>query len=142
MNSVIYTGAFLDEDSQRRLEAWWVHNIGPLLGKPICHHMTISFKPNPAKVAETPFGEAVTLEVVGWGQDEDVQAVVVKPVGVATDNSIPHVTVAVSPTGKPFMANKMLGESSQGLMGKPGLRLDAIIGWFDGHRDRFDPRLR
>lgn len=111
-----YTGIILDEASRKLLvEKVWEH-LEPLLakgwvlhnnGKPpskLPHHMTIVFgKSLPPEQAHL-LGTVQPMTVFMWGESDKAAAVAVRS-PVQSANDIPHITVAVSPTGKPFHSN-------------------------------------
>jgi len=99
---VEYTGVLLDKESHFKLlqtfppkERW----------SKKAHHMTICM----GEIREELFasvskelcaiGREVDLEVVAYGEDQKAAAVMVQS-GIPTLNSIPHVTIAVSPIGR------------------------------------------
>ena len=92
-----YIGIILDDPEV--LLRWWASHVGELLPKRIAHHMTIQFRPSADDMAALPIGEPVTLDVVGYAGDAEVQAVVVRPHGVRSTNRVPHVTVATDGYG-------------------------------------------
>jgi hypothetical protein len=113
-----YTGVFLDESSHKALLEWWEkHTNTPLHAKTWAHHMTIAFKPDAEKLEATPIGKKVHLKVIGWAADEKGQAVLVEPVGVASDNKHPHVTISTAPGTQPVYSNELLGKGSNRVSG-------------------------
>ncbi len=102
----IYFGVFLDDESRERLlskfdipEGW----------REYADHMTIVFN-NKSEKAEAlaekcaeSLGELVTLTVTHIGMSGKALAVLVT--GCESNNDIPHITIAVSPTGKPVDSN-------------------------------------
>jgi len=109
----MYSAVVLDEKSQLALSAWADKNIKinnirlPILvdqngWRMICHHMTIQFPGIPDYIKQYLDTEQ-TLEVTHVGIDDN--AVAVRVVGFPSVNKIPHITVAVSPKGKPAMSN-------------------------------------
>ncbi len=105
---VEYTGVHLNKESHRKLlelfppKQNWAKKA---------HHMTMCL----GEIGETTFpagvekesyrlGREVELEVVAYGEDEKASAVKVV-CDVPTLNKIPHVTVSISPIGKPVDSN-------------------------------------
>jgi hypothetical protein len=121
--SVLYTAVTLDHASRRALLQWWTSNVGPLLDRVVAHHMTLKFKPSPDEVARTPLGDKASLQVVGFAQDDKVQAVLVKP-SVPSSNALPHVTVSVGPGGRPVMSNDLLARGYERVSGP---RLTGVV---------------
>lgn len=129
----VYVGVMLDDPKE--LQRWWVSEVGELLPKRIAHHMTISFGPSADEVAALPVGEPVTLEVVGYANSGEIQAVVVRPHGVDSANRIPHVTVATDGVTSPVKSNDLLAEGWERVKGPT---LKGKVGFFAGGRDWFD----
>lgn len=111
----MYSAVVLDEKSQLKLSVWADKNIKvngirlPVLvrdngWKMFCHHMTIKFGGIPEFVKQY-VGTDQTLEVTGIGISDKVVAV--KVAGFHSDNTTPHITVAVNVRGggKPVMSN-------------------------------------
>jgi hypothetical protein len=90
--TVAYVAAMIDDPAV--LLRWWSTHIGELLPVPYAHHMTIKFKPSDHDLDQLPIGDAVGLRIVGFAEDDNIQAVVVEPIGVHSAKPIPHVTVA------------------------------------------------
>ena len=126
---VAYVGAILDRPEQ--LLNWWSTNIGPLLDKKFAHHMTIQFKPKSLDGYEV--GSSVSLRVVGFAQNEHVQAVVVEAVGATSSNAVPHITVATDGS-PPVLSNDLL---QQGYVSVRGPYLSARVGFNQAGKDVF-----
>jgi len=124
---VIFTEVLLSRGAQQDLFRWWDSLGVPRLPKPSAHHMTIAFKPG--TIEGLPVGKEVLLKVIGWASSDRVQAVAVKPQGVASTNAIPHVTVALAPGAKPFESNALLKE---GFVRANGPVLRGVVGYFNG----------
>ena len=129
----VYVGVMLDDPKE--LLRWWESSVGGLLPKRIAHHMTIQFVPAVDEVAALPVGEPVTLDVVGYANSGEVQAVVVRPRGVASTNRIPHVTVATDGVTSSAKSNDLLAE---GWVHANGPTLTGRVGFFAGGREWFD----
>jgi len=91
------------------------------------HHMTIAFgKPKSEdviKYIQDNMGKDVELTAVELGKSNEVMAVKIET-NVPSDNKIKHVTVAVSPNGKPVQSNFITDWKS---LPKP-IKLKAKIG--------------
>ena len=105
----IYVGIFLDEDSQADLKNLYPTPTG---WKPYYDHMTVVFNDGSylAKVVkdfnESNLEEDVPLTATAIGISENAMAVKVRlPLGVLCANKIAHVTLSVSPDGKPSDSN-------------------------------------
>lgn len=129
----VYTGVMLDDP--KVLLRWWESHVGELLPKRIAHHMTIQFGPSVDDVAELPLGEPVTLEVVGYAGDVEIQAVVVRPRGVRSKNRIPHVTVSTDGVTSPVKANDLLARGP--VIPVNGPTLTGRVGFFAAGREWF-----
>ena len=104
----IYFGVFLDDESRERLlskfdipEGW----------REYADHMTIVFN-NKSEEAEkfaemcmASLGEPVTLTVTHVGITDKTLAV--RVTGCKSNNKTPHITVSVSPIGKPVDSNNI-----------------------------------
>jgi hypothetical protein len=55
--------------------------------------------------------------------------------GVASSNSIPHITVSTTEETSPVYSNELLGV---GINEVDGVELDARIGFFNGKEARYD----
>lgn len=129
----IFTEVILDDPEY--LLHWWPRATGyPVLHKHFAHHLTIRFKPTPHEVLALPLGSKVSLQVVGYAQDDKAQAVVVKATGVHTTNDIPHITVATDGTS-PIYSNELLHQGWEPIKGP---RLTGTVGFFDGKEHRWD----
>lgn len=108
-NNWIYIGIFLNKESSVKLMTA-LHDYIPNGWNVYCHHMTIAFN-NHSEIVQkfynkySPrFGEKCKLKVVGIGISDKAIAVKVET-ACKTNNAIPHITVAVSNTGKPIDSN-------------------------------------
>lgn len=129
---VRYVGAMLEDPE--KLLSWWENNIGSLLPNKYAHHMTIKFAPSEERVAQTPVGDRVFLDVVGYAENDNIQVVVVQPIGVDSDNLIPHVTVSTDGT-PPVKSNILL---NGGFTPIQGPKLKARIGLFVDNKEVFE----
>jgi hypothetical protein len=128
----IYVGVMLNNPSD--LLDWWNKEVGQTLPKEIAHHMTIKFKPTLDYVNNLPLGEEVQLKVVGWAGDNTIQAVVVVPDIVSSENKIPHITVATDGETSPVKSNALL---EAGYNEVDGPIIVGRVGVFDGKKDLF-----
>jgi hypothetical protein len=101
-----YVAIVLDQISRARLLKWWKTEVGPLLSQQYAHHVTVKFNPSMQDVRGMPLGKKATLQVVGWAQNDSVQAVVVKSASPSA-SKIPHVTVATD-GALPSQSNPLL----------------------------------
>jgi len=100
---VEYTGVFLDQQSHRAL----LRAFPPQAGWSVkAHHMTMTLgeikeKTFPPEIPPEKYqlGRKVEMVVVGYGQSDKAAAVRVLT-DAPTVNAIPHVTVAISSTGR------------------------------------------
>jgi hypothetical protein len=128
--NVVYAAVFLDESSRRELLEWWSEHVGHvLLPKLYAHHMTIAFKPSPEVLELLPLGEPVQVHVVGWGDDGQVQAVVVQA-NIPSANPVPHVTVATAEGVSPAHSNVLLSDPSAWSVVYDGPVLHGTVGTF------------
>ncbi len=104
MGKVSYTALVLDDKSRSKLlqyseipEGW----------KSVAHHMTLNMGEIKTEY-EKYLGMTAQLRVVKIGMSDLVMAAMVETI-VPTDNTIPHITIAVNRQegGKPFMSNKI-----------------------------------
>jgi len=103
--SVLYTAVILDDASKAKLKTRF-----PLAHpNEFVHHMTIKFE----RGQDLPenLGETVSLQVVGYQEDSNGQAVVINPPSsLNVVNKIPHVTMSTATDVKPKYSNDMLAE--------------------------------
>lgn len=129
--NVIYIGAILTRDAQRKLFES-VNKIVPIPQewKRLCHHMTIRFKPTDASQYPT-FGESVSLIVTDLAANEKCVAVKVEPNTHKEQlkmppEQLPHITVATAPGVSPVYSNEILRGVTQKM--PQTLVLEAFIG--------------
>jgi hypothetical protein len=111
MKNWIYVGIFLDDNSKKILEDLFPTPKG---WKPYYDHMTVVYNDG-SKIAnivkefnDVNVGEDYPLIITGVGISEKTMAVKVKlPLGVICANPIPHITLCVSPEGKPSDSNNI-----------------------------------
>ncbi|NBR00760.1 MAG: hypothetical protein EBT79_10030 [Actinobacteria bacterium] len=126
-----YAAIMLDDPNV--LLRWWESHVGEVLPRRIAHHMTIKFHPSVDEVAALPLGEPVTLDVVGYAGDVEIQAVVVRAHGIASANRIPHVTVATDGVTPPVKSNDLLERGPVTPVNGP--RLTGRVGFFARERE-------
>lgn len=115
--SVLYSGIILDEESRERLvkelgslleplikESWLLQNKPGLEAEPLPHHHTLIFGQGLPEDLKKFLGTEQELVAHKWGHSDKAAAVMVR-CDLRSANKIPHVTVAISPSGKPFHSN-------------------------------------
>jgi len=99
-SNVLYSCVLLDKASHNKLIDRFALDI-PEGWKTFAHHMTIVFGKGLDNKDE--IGKEVILKVTKFGKSDLAMAVQVE--GYPSKNAIPHVTLAVSPIGKPKDSN-------------------------------------
>ena len=103
-NNILYSGVILDDQSHHNLLSYVKEFVDiPKNWKRLAHHMTITFKEELPSELKDDLGEIITLTVKKIGISDDAIAVEVE--GYPTNKSIPHITVAIPPDGKPVNSN-------------------------------------
>lgn len=106
----VYFAIFLDDASRKAL----VDATLPLVPngwKMFCHHCTLAFG-DPGEDREVAMyiaknlGKRIEMEVVRLGTSTDAIAVEVAG-NIVTRNAVAHITVAVTPDGKPVYSNRI-----------------------------------
>lgn len=120
VKKVRYSGIVLDEASYSKLvnalqkylkplleAGWQMQNRPPPPNPPerLPHHMTITPSALPEDLRPL-IGKPQTMVAFKWGQSDKAAAVAVKS-SVRSTNAVPHITVAISSTGKPFDSNQI-----------------------------------
>lgn len=114
---VIYAALFLTEGSEIGLKNWAYLYFGHAVGKVLCHHLTLSFRPSEEKLREmSPFlGNSITMNITHAAADERGQAVQIAGAGEWArlavsncDNKHPHITVACAKGTSPVYSNELL----------------------------------
>ena len=132
----VFLCAVLTPESRRELYKWWMSQ--PLAPEPLAiqraTHMTIKFKPSEAEFEAAPIGKEVTLTVIGWVANPDIQAVAVTPNGVTSTKAHPHVTFALREPSIPAkLSDSILDGTVKGIVKSArGPSLTAHVGWSDG----------
>lgn len=110
MENVKYTGCFFDP-------AVLAEKLLPYPRKPLqrpieAPHITFAYRPVSAPVRL--FGLPVTVQVCGYGCDEENEALLVKFVELppqlaesAAEIALPHITLSVSETGEPVNSRRL-----------------------------------
>lgn len=104
----IYYGLFLSDDSKELLIDTFKDAI-PDGWKLYCDHMTVIYNDHSeeaewwGKSCSGKIGKKAVLFVSHIGISD--KAIAVKVYGYPTHNKIPHITIAVSPNGKPVDSN-------------------------------------
>ncbi len=121
-NKVLYSEVVLDNESKNKLISTLQSKL-PEGWDIFAHHMTIVFGKGLDDKSEV--GKSVTLVVTELGLSEKAMAVKVE--GYATNNKIPHITVAVNTAngGKPFNSNQIKNWSSLDL--SQALELNGVV---------------
>lgn len=116
----VYIGVFLSSQSKAAL----AHRFPYAFDKLPDGHVTLARDITPDLLALV--GTRVSLRVVGYAEDDRIQAVTVAlPPGISSVNRIPHVTLSHVPSAEPKEANAMLAQAD--IMPVSGLTLDGII---------------
>lgn len=111
-----YAAIFLDPESQMGLVRWWDREVGiPLHKHRKSHHMTIWY--DPPRRAQLPLGLRAGIEIVGWAADDRCQTVAVRSVGVPSQNTHAHITVAVAEGTNPVYSNELLAQGCHAVEG-------------------------
>ena len=97
-----YLGVFLDARSRAALS----HMFPYKFHKAKADHMTITLKPTPEELAMV--GARVKLKVIGYAENDRIQAVLVDPIGLVSRNKHPHVTLSHRDDAKPMESNQLL----------------------------------
>ena len=132
----VFLCAVLTPASRHALYKWWMSQ--PLAPEPLAihraTHMTIKFKPSDAEFDAAAIGKEVTLSVIGWVANPDIQAVAVTPNGVTSTKAHPHVTFALREPSIPAkLSDSILDGTVKGMVqAARGPALVAHIGWSDG----------
>jgi predicted kinase len=101
--SKMFASLVLDNSSKSKLISETSQFI-PEGWKVIAHHMTINFGKGLPDNLKNDLGQTKTIKATEIGVSE--MAVAVKVVGYHSDNSIPHITLAINPNGgKAIMSN-------------------------------------
>lgn len=118
--SIRYSAIVLDDESRQLLldrfndrivqlldQGWMTHN-NPQFGTPerLPHHMTIKLGPLIDEERDV-LGSWQEMLVYAWGQSSEAAAVMVHS-KVKSQNAITHITMAISPTGKPYDSNQIV----------------------------------
>lgn len=131
----IYFGVFLDDESKTRIMKAVGDRI-PEGWRTICDHCTLSFgdpsaSPEVRDYIVENLGRKVELLGVSVGSSPLAIAVAVDG-NIKSRNAIPHITVAVSPEGKPVDSNKISRWEPLG----NGIQLFGYVDAFPSHFGR------
>jgi hypothetical protein len=107
----IYIGLFLDEASNSKLFSAFAPKHETKYG----HHTTIKFKPTPEDIEKANLGQKVTINVIGYAEDEKGQAVVVS--GIDSGNKNPHITISTASGTSPVYSNELLETGYEDISG-------------------------
>lgn len=76
-------------------------------GSPLVHHVTLNLGAFDENLNDKSIlGQEIPIKVVSWAEDKNVAAVGVE-IPIQTINAQPHITIAISSTGKPMMSNNL-----------------------------------
>lgn len=104
VENVVYVGAFLTPMSRQRL----LRDFPPRHNQVHADHMTVWFNPTPDFVEQMAVGRQVRLKVVGVVEDEQGQAVVIRPAGIKSMNRSPHITISTASGVGASYSNQLL----------------------------------
>lgn len=104
-SNISYSAIVLDDKSKSKLLSFF-DRIIPNDWKKVAHHMTINLGSLPEDLT-TDLGKTVTLEVIGYGINDNVLAAKVD--GYPSSNKNPHITIAINTNNgaKPNMAKNL-----------------------------------
>lgn len=137
-SEVVYTAVFLSPMDRQRL----LRRFGQAHPQVHAHHMTIwTFQDGGEPNLEAlPLGKTVDLKIIGYVEDDNGQAVVIRPPTRLrpVEGRIPHITISTTPGTNPVYSNAMLRDfdPEQARRGFPAL--EGKVGWWDGSQTRFD----
>jgi hypothetical protein len=127
--SIVITAAFLTNEGKNDLKNWWESNVRvPLLSNIYMHHLTIKYRPSKEEVLALEIGKEVALAIVGYIENDSVQAVVVAS-DLPCSNKVPHITVSTADGVGPMKSNKFL---NKGFKSTKGPAIAAKIGYLRG----------
>lgn len=117
------TGKFVSAVLTRASQDELLDAFPPIHPNVYAHHATLAFKPTePALDRYVPYlGERLYLSVIGYGEDDKGQAVVVD---VQSENRIPHITISTADGVGPVYSNKLL---EAGYETVDGPELEALV---------------
>ena len=101
---VLYSAVVLSKDPHNKLLEVFADLI-PEGWREYAHHMTIVFGKGLPEDQQQYLDQEVTLYATDVGIGDD--AIAVRVDGYPSTNKIPHITIAVSPEGKPSMSNQI-----------------------------------
>jgi len=128
MTTPLYSCVKLTEQSHNELLEF-AKNQDELYDRVLAHHMTIHFEKG-LDLSDVPLGDTVQLQVTGYAKDTLVQCVKVNPIHdyLSVTNQHPHVTVSVSPEGKPKNSNDLLNKRYTEVQHGPVL--EGVVGYY------------
>jgi len=118
---ITYSGVIIDKESKELLLSTFIYSDPRFeCWHKIAHHSTICLGSLPAHLRRYYLDEEVTLRIVAFGATEDAAAVKVEGLFVISKSNrpsnpkyedegptFPHITLAISPHGKPSMSNNI-----------------------------------
>lgn len=138
--SVIYTGVYLDCDSQWSLVET-IHPVHPVVS---ADHVTIVFHPTLSQVATLPLGKEVQVVPLGWATNNEVQALAVEvPGSIKVARKCPHITISTECGVSAKYSNDLLESSPALTRVPPGtLQLTGRVGMVVEIGQSVDKHLR
>ena len=100
----VYIGVFLSSSAHAEL----LRHFPPIDPDVHAHHMSLFLKPSVEQLQEVPLGLEVRIDVVGYAEDDQGQAVLVRPHGVSPAGRIPHITISTANGVAPVYSNQLL----------------------------------
>ena len=140
---VVYVAVFLTPMERARL----IKRFGKTHPELEAHHMTIWHQTadgGNSGLEQLPLGKTFPLKILGYAENERVQAVVVKsPVNVRPRSGrVPHITLSIAVGASAKDSNALLANSSS-IVWESGLpTVEGKLGWWDGTKERFDLPLK
>jgi hypothetical protein len=135
---VVYVAIFLPPMESARL----VKKFGKTHPTFLAKHMTIWFHEDGSKLdlVNMPFGKTIPLKIVGHGENDRVQVVVVKPPAGFKPKAgrVPHITMSLAPGASAKESNALLANPENIVWEQGLLTVEGKLGWWDGERERFD----
>ncbi|KAI8903515.1 hypothetical protein EDD86DRAFT_214629 [Gorgonomyces haynaldii] len=101
-----YTAIFLCPESQQKILDRFQCPAG---WQTKADHVTLNLGPSKHELLQDKkLGDVVEFEAIGFGSLECVQALQVKLVDIKSENTVPHITMFLSPTGRAKQSNDIL----------------------------------
>ena len=126
---VAYVGVFLSDSAKHQL----LREVPPEHPQIWAHHVTLWHVSDGVAMPDFPWGQEVSLRVVGEASKNGVQAVVVQLPPSLRSRGIPHITISTE-RGVPPAASKAL-LTTHPVEPHHGLTLKGVVGWVEGRSD-------